>query len=60
VPRILSDPPRWLRVAALVVVVAALVQHLVDAHTVGDWLWAAAMAVAAVLIGADVVTGRRR
>jgi hypothetical protein len=60
VPRIVSDPPGWLRVAALAIILAALAQQLVDAHTVGNWLWAAAMALAAVLIGAGLVANWRR
>jgi hypothetical protein len=56
----LSDPPRWLRLAVLAIVLVALVQHVVGAHTVGDWLWTAAMAAAVVLLGAGLLADRKR
>jgi hypothetical protein len=59
-PRTLWNPPIWLRVLAFAVVVGGLVLRVVDADAIGDWLWAAAIALAAVLIGAGVFAEWRR
>lgn len=60
VMRMLSDPPLWLRLLTLVVVFAAFVERLAAAHSVGDWLWVAAMAAAVLILGASLVAARQR
>ena len=58
--RALSDPPRWLRAAALVLVIGGLIQQVWTADSTGDWLWAVGMAVAAAIIGVGLLDQRRR